>query len=129
MDEKQLIELLSDLPRTGASDGFTERTLARIDAAPRETSNARRFAAAAAIALAVLSGAIGHHEWRERQRAEALREEHRRIAAELQQLKEEASEYQPVVYLGGDEKADYVLDLRTPPAANSAARTTRNTIH
>lgn len=129
MEEKQLIELLSDLPRTGASDGFTKRTLARIDESSRSTSPLRRFAAAAAVALVVLSGAVGHHEWRERQRVEALREEHRRIAAELQQLKEEASEYQPVVYVGGDEKSDYVLDLRASAHPNAAAKTVSHTIN
>lgn len=123
MEENELIELLAAQPRSGASDGFTGRTLARLDERPRAAGSMRRYTAAAAIALAILSGVAGHRAWRDHQRVEALREEHRRLEAELQQIEQVAAGYEPVVYVGGDEKTDYVVDLR-PPAPRAGANRT-----
>ena len=95
--------------------------LFRLDAEPRRTSRWTTFrlapalAVAALLAIAISAGAL--IEWRggvqkQRDTAQAqqtlkdLRAEHGRLEAELQQMSEP-----PVVYLGGDEKVDYVLDL------------------
>lgn len=129
MEENELIELLSAQPRTGASDGFRERTLARLARPPAVAPSLRRFAAAAAVALTVLSGVAGHHAWRQHQRVEALREEHQELEAELQRLKSEAAGYEPVVYLGGDESADYIVDLRSLQRPAAATRTVSNRVN
>ncbi|HSS51294.1 MAG TPA: hypothetical protein VLX28_20315 [Thermoanaerobaculia bacterium] len=69
-------------------------------------------AVAALLAVAISTGALIEWQGRARKHQEAvqalkeLRAEHGRLAAELHEISEP-----PVVYLGGDEKVDYVLDL------------------
>lgn len=112
MQDEELMELLHAQPRSSASDDFAAGTMRRIARDAGQHRLNRQFAAVAAVVLMVASGAAGHHAWREHQRIETLRAEHRRLEAELQQLKVDAAEYEPVVYVGGDERADYVVNLR-----------------
>jgi len=121
---RQVADLLRELPEEHARPGFTARVLEKLDAEPRNASRWTTFrlapamaatAVAALLAIAISAGAL--IEWRggaqkQRDTAQAqqtlkeLRAEHGRLEAELQQMSEP-----PVVYLGGDEKVDYVLDL------------------
>jgi len=126
MEDQHLGRLLRELPREKARQGFTNRVLARLDAVSEESERARRGLhrawrprlAAAFTALVVVSGAVGlvRYEQREAQRAarvaraqqllRELRAEHGQIKRELEALPDP-----PVVYLGGNEDMDLVVDL------------------
>jgi anti-sigma factor RsiW len=124
MEDDRLGDLLRELPREQARPGFTARTLARLDTRESNThvSPWSRLAPAAAlaavVALALSAGVLmsWRHESRTSLEAEqtraALREiraEHGRLARELRDISEPPSP--TVVYLGGDEDVDLVLDL------------------
>ena len=114
---RQITDLLRELPPEHARPGFTARVLERLDA-PLRTAPRRSFrlalapAAAVLVALAISAGVLT--DWRARHREavearqtlEELRAEHGRLEAELREISAP-----PVVFLGGDEKVDYVLDL------------------
>jgi len=119
MEDQRLGDLLRELPAEHARPGFTACVLERLDAPLRSAAPPRRSfrlalatAAAVLVAIAVSAGAL--MDWRARHREavqarqtlQELRAEHGRLEAELHAMSEP-----PVVYLGGDEKVDYVLDL------------------
>lgn len=114
---REVADLLRELPEEHARPGFTARVLEKLDAEPQRSPRwsfrlAPALAVAALLAIAISAGAL--IEWRggvqqHREAVQALkelREEHGRLEAELREMSEP-----PVVYLGGDEKVDYVLDL------------------
>lgn len=120
--DDSLSRLLRRLPRHRADDAFVGRVLDRLDEAPSHHPVARRWAArpsrlvplAAGLALAVVVAALwvaslgqGSLEPAEIDRLAAERSE---IEAELEALRREADDT-PVIYLGGDERVDLVLDL------------------
>lgn len=124
---RQITELLRELPREQARPGFAARVLERLDAAPR---NVPRWsfrlalaAAAATLAVVAISAEVLTREPREagqaRQALQELRAEHGRLEQELREISAP-----PVVYLGGDENVDLVLDLgkvRDPGVVTPAA--------
>jgi hypothetical protein len=126
MEDHRLTALLSELPREQARPGFTARVLERLDAAPRTTprwSFRLALAAAATLAAVAISAGILTREPREagqaRQALQELRAEHGRLEQELREISAP-----PVVYLGGDENVDLVLDLgkvRDPRVVTPAA--------
>jgi hypothetical protein len=120
---RRIAELLRELPREHARPGFTACVLEQLDAEPRNASRwSFRLApampaitVAALLAVAISAGSLVEWQGRARKHQEAararqtlqeLRAEHGRLEAELHAMSEP-----PVVYLGGDEKVDYVLDL------------------
>jgi len=119
---REVADLLRELPPEHARPGFTARVLEELDAEPRRGPRwsfrlaplpvRTVFAVAALLAIAISAGALiewrgGNQKHREAVQAlKELREEHGRLEAELHEMSEP-----PVVYLGGDEKVDYVLDL------------------
>ncbi|MFY9825422.1 MAG: hypothetical protein WAM82_28865 [Thermoanaerobaculia bacterium] len=120
MEDQRLGDLLRELPAEQARPGFTARVLERLDGEPRRAPR-RSFRlaparpailAAVLVALAVSAGAL--MDWRTRHREavqarqtlQELRAEHGRLQQELREISTP-----PVVFLGGDEKVDYVLDL------------------
>lgn len=139
MEDHDVGRLLRELPRESARPGFTQRVLARLEepaqsaAVPgwREGRGWRlRLAMAATSAAALLvvvsAGAVRHEQSREAERtAEArrllqeIRAEHDRIEQELRALSEP-----PVVYVGGDEEVDLVVDLDRVPAEDGATPAT-----
>jgi len=122
MEDQHLDRLLRELPREQARQGFTRRVLARLDApsAPRAGWRwpQRQLAAVLTVAVALTAGAGGlaHYQRVEAQRAarqaraqqllRELRAEHGQIKRELESLPQP-----PVVYLGGNEDMDLVVDL------------------
>ncbi|MBW8879267.1 MAG: hypothetical protein JF614_30380 [Acidobacteria bacterium] len=120
MEDQRLTDLLRELPREHARPGFTARVLDVLEPldAPRRMAPRWSFrlatavAAATLVAVAISAGALrgGARQHREavqaRQTLEELRAEHGRLEQELREISAP-----PVVYLGGDEKVDYVLDL------------------
>lgn len=117
---RQITELLRELPSEHARPGFTACVLEQLDAKPQNASRwSFRLApampaitVAALLAVAISAGAL--IEWQRKARnhqeavqaLEELRAEHGRLEAELRAIAQP-----PVVYLGGDEQVDYVLDL------------------
>ena len=117
MQDQRITELLRELPREEARPGFTARVLDRldrIDEAPRAAWQPRLAVAVAALALLVTAGIVGLEQRRDARAAEALRalQELRAEHSELRRELRELSTAPPVVYLGGDEDVDLVMDLR-----------------
>lgn len=123
MEDHDLGSLLRELPRERARQGFTARVMARLDApAPRPWRQPRLVFATAALAAVVASaGILQVHAGRQealrtaeaRRMLQELRSEHDSLKQELQSLSEP-----PVVYLGGDEEVDLVVDLSRIQTAN-----------
>jgi hypothetical protein len=79
----------------------------------------------AAATMAVLVGglwgvAAGRQAWQHERRRAALRAESAALASELAALHQELAEPAPVLYLGGNEQVDVVLDLSSLPIAATA---------
>ncbi len=120
MEDHRLGDLLRELPREQARPGFTARVLERLDLpgqAPSRTHCPFRLAlagaaATAAIITAISVGVLMDHRAESIQAAEArqmlqeIRAEHGRLEQEIQELSQP-----PVVYIGGNEDVDLVLDL------------------
>lgn len=125
-------EALRSLPRHRAGEGFTESVLERLDEqaagpAPRRASPAARWLAAAAGLLGLLAAGAGllslddgeSSGVREAASLQALAAERARLEEEVRELRslvredagEAAREESPVLYLGGTEDVDLVLDL------------------
>lgn len=128
----RLGEALRSLPGHRPPDGFTDRVMDRLaeaEGAPRRPRAVRptfyRAAAAALVGAAILAGfgadrllteADPTPESLPRQASrEGLEDERARLEAELAELRRMAAELNaesvPVLYLGGDEDVDLVLDL------------------
>lgn len=140
MEDESVRQLIAGLPRESARPGFTAAVLRRL-AEPERPARARSWqlawAGAALTGVLLAAGSWGFSTWREQREAEEARRlveqikaEHAQLAAEVRALREER---QPVVYVGGDEDVDLVVDLRrvaprrggaTRAAAVSATRTT-----
>lgn len=115
MEDHRLGDLLRELPREQARPGFTARVLHRLDAPER-----RRWmpiprlalATALAVVLAVTAGLLidARRDALASARAEKalaeIRAEHARLEREVRDLSQP-----PVIYLGGNEDVDLVLDL------------------
>ncbi len=120
-DLDRSLTLLRELPREPARPGFTGRVLARLDApGTRPERPAWRqprmvLAVAALLAVTTSVGIVQVAQVRadrEADRAEArrvlkeLRSEHDSLKQELEQLSAP-----PVLYVGGNEQVDLVVDL------------------
>lgn len=123
MEDHDLGELLRELPRERARTGFKARVMARLDdPAPKPWRQPRLVFATAALAAVVASaGILQVHSGRQealrnaeaRRMLQELRSEHESLKQELRSLSEP-----PVVYVGGDEEVDLVVDLSRFQAAN-----------
>ena len=125
MNDPELRRALRELPVPRARDSFTREVLGRLDraAANREESplrgpgRNRLLAAAAALALA-LGAAAG---WRidagadRRAEIQALRAESTRLRGEIRDLETRLQEPTTLLYVGGTESVDLVLDLSRFP--------------
>jgi hypothetical protein len=118
MEDHRLGDLLRELPREQARTGFTARVLNRLDAPERRRSIPRlvprlALAGALAVVLIVTAGVLvdARRDVIARARAERalaeIRSEHARLEREVQELPDQPF----VVYLGGNEDVDLVLDL------------------
>ncbi|HVT45707.1 MAG TPA: hypothetical protein VMT00_15110 [Thermoanaerobaculia bacterium] len=113
MNDSELHELLTRLPREGASRHFTATVLGRLGRS-RRLASIRIAAAVAFVALTALIGVtFGVVESREAHAMAELRTEQERIRTELESLKRLSANWEPVIHLGSDGDVEYVLDLRT----------------
>lgn len=124
MEDHSVGPLLRELPRERAREGFTARVVARLDAAPAPKSRLqpRLVLAAAALAAVVASAGIlqVHAGRQEALRAAEARKVLRELRSEHDSLKQELQSLSrpPVVYLGGDEEVDLVVDLSRVQSAS-----------
>jgi hypothetical protein len=94
MEDHRLGELLRELPREHARPGFTARVLNRLESAERQPAIPRLALAGALAAFLAVGMSV-------------LVDAHKELAQEVHDL----SAPPPVVYLGGNEQVDLVLDL------------------
>jgi hypothetical protein len=112
MEDHRLGDLLREMPREHARPGFTARVLRRLEAPEPRRALPRLALAGALAALAVTAGVLvdARRDAREaiqaRQALQEIRAEHGRLQREVQELSRP-----PVMYLGGNENVDLVLDL------------------
>ena len=118
MNDDRISAALESLPREEAGTDFTAGVLRRLEERPRRLFTARWAMAAAAAAIVVLALGFGWREWRHQQQRrqavaqlEMLLAEKQELEAELRSLRRLSSRARPVVYLGGNENVDLVLDL------------------
>lgn len=126
--EDHVGRMLRELPRETARPGFTQRVLARLDQPAQSAASPRvwrlRLAAAMALLAVVSAGVVRYEQVREtarkaertaeaRQALQEIRAEHDRLERELRALSEP-----PVIYLGGDERLDLVVDPNRIPAGD-----------
>ncbi len=138
--DPKLDELLRSLPREQAPPRLAPRVLARMRRAPISRRPRLATAAAFALAVVAMvtvapqvleypsSRRDGHHDRASSEpmpstaapdsrasakarRIQALESEYQQLRAELSALQRLHAAARPVVYLGGTEQADYVLDL------------------
>jgi hypothetical protein len=113
VSEERLRNLLGSLPRERASDGFTERVMQRLDEAGKPLFLRPRLVWAT-VTLLVAAG-LGVHQWQatvERQRRDARI---RSIKTQIEDVQKDIRllrDLAPVLYLGGNENVDFVLDLK-----------------
>jgi len=120
-----LRETLRGLPVATPGPAFTARVLARLDRPPRARRAHVPAWVTAAATMAVLAGGLwgvtaGRQAWQQERRRAALRAESAALARELAALHEEVAKPAPVLYLGGNEQVDVVLDLSSLPIAAAA---------
>lgn len=103
---------LGALPREHASETFTDQVLHRVER--RQSLSQWRPLAAA---LALLAVGMGTYTWNERQERDAAVERVASMRAEYELLQEElarleqAEQQRGLVYLGGKDDVEFVLDL------------------
>ena len=117
MEDHRLGELLRELPREQARPGFTARVLERLESpAPAPRPRAWLVLVTAGLAVAAVSTGLlmdrqaasrdTIEQAQARQTLQDLRSEHGRLQRELREMSQP-----PVVYIGGNEDVDLVLDL------------------
>lgn len=113
-----LDELLQDLPRIQVSDGFTGRVLAGLAGRPRRATKSGAVGWAVVAALLLVGLLIGGRQIEQQHaagaratRAAELLSEHESLQQDLARLRSLAEEERPVMYLGGTDQIDLVLDL------------------
>ena len=107
------LEILRELPRERAREGFTARVLGRLDARPEPMVWRRPRLVFATAALVAVMASAGVLQYREGQRQEEARRILRELRSEHESLKHELESLSapPVVYVGGNEQVDLVVDL------------------
>jgi hypothetical protein len=106
---RDLNRILRELPREQAREGFTARVLARLD---RDVQPAAWRRPRLVFAGVLQYRADQRHE-EARRLLQELRSEHASLKHELESLSAP-----PVVYVGGNEKVDLVVDLSRVQGAN-----------
>lgn len=120
MDDQQLNGLLKSLPSQPAPEGFTQQTIRRLgDGRPgRRTWRRLALVAAACATLIGLGVPLGLElrqqakQERVRDELERLRDDHQQLKAQLAALRASQAKQPELLYLGGTDSADYVVDLR-----------------
>jgi hypothetical protein len=123
---------LRDLQVIHASPGFTDRVMEGFERrkARRRMRNQLTLSAATAVVLAIMAGVVfvdrdtGPIPADLAREARLLLEEHARLENDFEALRADTRDAVPVLYLGGDDNLDLVLDLApiiAQPAPAAAA--------
>lgn len=126
MEDHRVSDLLRELPREQARPDFTAQVLERLPSPKRVSRPSARLVLALAAVLAVATVSAGilierqaaarqSRDAQARQVLDDLRAEHGRLRRELREISQP-----PVVYIGGNEDVDLVLDLGQVRAAEGA---------
>lgn len=121
MSDERINRELNALPREKASEDFTRHVLANLPRTPKRRVPAWSYRLAAAATVIILlvipmslrrwSMSIDTGNEAALAEIEAVRSEKALIEKELRDLREKAAEDSPVVYLGGNEEVNLVLDV------------------
>ena len=120
IDYPDISQSLQQLPRHQPSDAFTQTLLARLEHRSTTLLPTRRQKAWLAGAILLVAGGLwGGSTWLDRhrqrlahqQRVESLRHQYWQIRQDVDDLRRSAANSPAVVYLGGDETYDLVVDL------------------
>jgi hypothetical protein len=121
MNDKQLANSLRSLPRATASPAFSSETLRTAKAKPETVTRPFVWRMAAGVAMAaclILVITLASIQQQRRQTVERLRAEQQQLSAELQAVKQIASEPEPVVvYENPDTRVIVDLDSAVQPAS------------
>lgn len=118
MDDK-LSRALRSLPRERARPGFTDRVLRRLEEPAKRPrlfpAVFRRPLLAAAVLLVFAVGGRGwwlHFQQQQHlARLASIESERRALLSELESIQRQVAEARPLVYLGGSNDIDVVVDL------------------
>jgi hypothetical protein len=120
MKDRELDDLLHELPRHHARPGFRTRLESRLDEAPPPRD--LRWARAAAVGAATLLVALAPIGWQRmeraredrlaRQRVEEMRLEYQALQGELRDMRRQLARSEPVVGLDAGDGLEYLVDLR-----------------
>jgi len=113
MSEENLGNLLRSLPREKASEGFTDRIMSRLEEGRRPIVFQPRFALAVSIVL-VVAAWVGADRWLAVQQEEQTNQRIHTLKTEIENIQDDIRllrDLVPVLYLGGNEDVDFVLDL------------------
>src|SRR5215212_8757495 len=136
MNDKQMGTSLRNLPRATASPNFTsevrqklaEDRRARLSSAPAKVPALHHFiwrtaagVAMAACLLALIS--LGSMQYTHRQNVAQLRAEQQKLQAELQAVKQVASEPEPVVVFENSQGTQVIMDLDSAGVQPASYRT------
>ena len=120
MNDTQLGNSLRSLSRATASPTFTSETLrkARLSApAPRATAFIWRMAAGVAMAACLIAAvSLGSLQYAHKQNVAQLRAEQQQLQAELQAVKQSASEPEPVVVFENSQGTQVIVDIDSAAA-------------
>ena len=112
---------LRELPREEASDRFTTEVMERLDARSATPSvGGWLWIPATAVLLALAVGIPALSELGQRRRTAEIQQQALALERKLAQIKTDYSKDRAIVYLGGDDQVDLVLDL-LPLAENLAS--------
>jgi hypothetical protein len=129
MTDDRLTHELRELPRLSPSSGFAARVDARIARARRARTRRMGWSLAAVTgALAVVLGVVASRPpgasvpKGASEEISELRADLQNLRAELAELHAREREGMPVVYLGGTERLDLVLDVARIPIRDASFR-------
>jgi hypothetical protein len=112
MSEERLGNLLRSLPREKASAEFTDRVMSRLEEGRRPVFFQPRFALASIVL--VVAAWVGADRWMARQEEEQTNQRIHTLKTEIEKIQNDIRllrDLAPVLYLGGNEDVDFVLDL------------------
>ncbi|MBW1810457.1 MAG: hypothetical protein JRJ87_19830 [Deltaproteobacteria bacterium] len=120
MKDEKLDQILGELPKERALEKFTEQVLTRLTDQKRSEQYPRKIVLGLALAGAILAlfTAVFVWWWQASKKDEilgqimALQAETQELRAALADIQLRTFQTQPVLYLGGNEQIDYVLDMK-----------------
>ena len=131
LDEMRLTESLGQLPRYQTSANFVDTVMVRVEDRSARSffrSSAFGWAIATVTALAIgiwIGTTVRDHQRQQlayKWKVDAIRSQYQQIQTDVKSLRREAASSPTVVYLGGNDRFDLVLDLADLTAYESAAQ-------